>query len=425
MAAIVVAGGRGTQCRRAPVPVTDVSRQACDPTRRFVGVTPLNRLRRYTWWTVVAGGVVVGLGTVLDLFARDYGVLKSVLLASAVAVVIVQHARYMQQAMGGLGRGAHRPWEHAATFAVALAAWAATSGANGFLPVWAALPGLVVAHVGAILPSRRRWPVVIVMAVLCVAVGGLFGAHDARPAMALAAAMVVALVLADLAQLWIWDLAVQQEQSRKTAEALAVAEERLRFAADLHDIQGHHLQAIALKGELAQRLIGRDDELARQHAGEVAELARTALRETREVVQGYRRASLGTEIANAVGVLRAAGIETTVEGDAAGVPPPLQPLFGALVREGTTNVLRHSRARRCTVLIEVVDGQVCVRLRNDGVPADFGGADAGEGGGSDAGEGGAGLAGLRERFATVGGRVDVGRAGPEGFELVGRAGVGR
>jgi two-component system sensor histidine kinase DesK len=259
-------------------------------------------------------------------------------------------------------------------------------------------------------------PVVVLMTAFAVTIGGLSGGEDARPAMVLAAMMILALVFTDLIQLWIWELVVKQDQGRKTAEALAVAEERLRFAADLHDIQGHHLQAIALKGELAQRLIGRDDDKARQHAGEVAELARTALRETREVVQGYRRASLGTEITNAVGVLRAAGIETTVEGDAAGVPPPLQPLFGALVREGTTNVLRHSRARRCDVLIDVVDGQVCVRLRNDGVRVD----DAGGAGGS-----GAGLAGLRERFATVGGRVEVGPTDPEGFELVGRAGVGR
>ncbi|TQM79492.1 two-component system sensor histidine kinase DesK [Saccharothrix saharensis] len=385
-------------------------------------MTPLNRLRRYTWWTVVAGGVVAGLGTVLDLFTHDYGVLESVALVVAVAVVIGQHTRYMRRAMIGLGRGDGSPWEHAATFAVALGAWAATSGANGFLPAWAMLPALVVAHVGAVTPARGRWPLVAVMTVLSVAVGGLFGGPDAQPAMVLAGAMVLALVFADLAQLWIWDLAVKQEESRRTAEALAVAEERLRFAADLHDIQGHHLQAIALKGELAQRLIGRDDELARQHAGEVAELARTALRETREVVQGYRRASLGTEITNAVGVLRAAGIETTVEGDAADVPPPLQPLFGALVREGTTNVLRHSRARRCDLLIDVVDGQVCVRLRNDGVPADFAGAGKA---GAGAGDVGAGLAGLRERFAAVGGRVEGGPARSEGFELVGRAGVGR
>ncbi|MEU4743820.1 histidine kinase [Actinosynnema sp. NPDC023658] len=378
-------------------------------------MTPLNRLRRYTWWSVVAGGLLVAAGATGDLVGGGYGPAKSVLVAVAVAVVVVQHIRYLHQAMGGLGRGENRPWEHAATFAVALAAWAVMSRTDGFLPVWALLPALVIAHVGAILPARRRWPAVAAMSVLVIATGGVVGGDEAWPSMTMAAVMIAGLVLADLAQLWIWQLVVQQDAGRRTAEALAVAEERLRFAADLHDIQGHHLQAIALKGELAQRLIGRDDEQARQHAGEVAELARTALRETREVVQGYRRASLGTEITNAVGVLRAAGIETTVRGDAAGVPPPLQPLFGALVREGTTNVLRHSRARRCDVSIDVVDGQVCVRLRNDGVRID----DDGSGGS------GAGLAGLRERFATVGGRVEVGPAEPEGFELVGRAGVGR
>ncbi|MFI9009296.1 sensor histidine kinase [Actinosynnema sp. NPDC053489] len=380
-------------------------------------MTPLNRLRRYTWWTVAAGGVMVALGTVTDLVAQRYALPRALALATAVALVVVQHTRYLRQAMDGLGRGERRHWEHAGTFAVALAAWAATAGEDGFLPVWAMLPALVVAHVGAVLPARTRRPVVVVMAVASVAVGGLFGGDQATSAMVMAGSMVAVLVCADLAQLWIWDLAVRQERGRETAEALAVAEERLRFAADLHDIQGHHLQAIALKGELAQRLIGRDDELARRHAGEVAELARTALRETREVVQGYRRASLGTEIANAVGVLRAAGIETTVEGDAARVPPPLQPLFGALVREGTTNVLRHSRARRCAVLVDVLDGQVCVRLRNDGVPSGVARPAADPVG--------AGLAGLRERFATVGGRVEVGPTGGEGFELVGRAGVGR
>ncbi|WP_051772123.1 sensor histidine kinase [Saccharothrix sp. NRRL B-16314] len=388
-------------------------------------MTPLSRLRRYTWWSVAAGGAVVGFGTALDLVSHGYGLVKSLSVASAVVLVIVQHTRYMRQAMGGLGRGERRRWEHAATFAVALAAWAVMSGSNGFLPAWALLPALVVAHVGAVLPARSRWPVVAVMSVLAIATGGVFGGADARPAMVLAAAMIVALVFADLVQLWIWQLVLRQEQGRKTAEALAVAEERLRFAADLHDIQGHHLQAIALKGELAQRLIGRDDDLARQHAGEVAELARTALRETRDVVQGYRRASLGTEITNAVGVLRAAGIETTVEGDAVGVPPPLQPLFGALVREGTTNVLRHSRARRCDVVISADDGQVCVRLVNDGVPPDLAGADFAGADLAGTDGAGSGLAGLRDRFSTFGGRIEAGPAGVDGFELVGRAGVGR
>ncbi|MFC6090002.1 sensor histidine kinase [Saccharothrix lopnurensis] len=376
-------------------------------------MTDLRRLRGYTWWTVVAGGVAVAFGSVLDLVVHPYGVVKELLLGAAVVFVAVQHLRYMRHAMAGLGRGEHRPLEHAATFAVALVAWGVMAAEGGFIPAWCALPALVLAHVAAAVPARSRWPVVLVGGAFTVATGFVFGGDEARPAVVMSLVVVATLVLADLAQLWMWDIALQQERARETTRALAVAEERLRFAADLHDIQGHHLQAIALKGELAERLIGRDDELARRHAAEVAELARTALRETREVVQGYRRASLGTEITNAVGVLRAAGIETAVAGDAADVPPPLQPLFGALVREGTTNVLRHSRARRCDVAISVVGDAVSVRLANDGVRS---GGDTGAG---------AGLAGLRERFAAVGGRVEAGQAEPDGFELVGRAGVGR
>ncbi|GAA1276184.1 sensor histidine kinase [Saccharothrix xinjiangensis] len=377
-------------------------------------MTDLRRLRRYTWWTVVTGALAVVSGSVLDLLVNHrFGLVAELLLGGAVVVVSAQHVRYLRHAMTGFGRGEHRPLEHAATFAVALAAWGVMAGSDGFMPAWAALPALVLAHVAAVLPKRLRWAVVFGGGALTMATGVVFGGGNDWPAAVVAVVMVSSLVLADLAQLWIWDLALQQERARETERALAVAEERLRFAADLHDIQGHHLQAIALKGELAERLIGRDDELARRHAAEVAELARTALRETREVVQGYRRASLGTEITNAVGVLRAAGIETAVDGDAADVPPPLQPLFGALVREGTTNVLRHSRARHCDVAISVVDGQVSVRLTNDGARADT------------AADAGAGLAGLRERFAAVGGRVEAGRAEPGGFELVGRAAVGR
>ena len=370
----------------------------------------LRMLRRYTWWSVMAGGALAGVAGLLDLTTGRYGLVRSVLLGPAIVLVVVQHTRYMRQAMAGMGRGDRRPWEHLATFAVAVAAWATTAQVAPVSVAWSLLPAAVIAHVAAITRRETRWVLVLGGTAVTVLAGVLFGARDLVGTVIVPIVASLVLVSAILAQLWIWDVVLRLEQARETARALAVAEERLRFAADLHDIQGHHLQAIALKAELAARLVGRDDDAARRQADEVADLARTALRETRDIVQGYRRASLGTEITNAVGVLRAAGIETAVTGDAADVPPPLQPLFGALVREGTTNVLRHSRARRCDVAISVDDGQVSVRLRNDGVHAD------------DGFEPGAGLAGLQERFATVGGRVDVGGLDGDGFELVGRAG---
>ncbi|MEU7528212.1 histidine kinase [Saccharothrix sp. NPDC042600] len=371
-------------------------------------MTLIGTLRRWTWWSVVGAGVMVALVTTLELSTGKYGVVGTPLLAAAVLVVCVQHVRYLRQAMGGVGRGEQRTAEHLATFGVAVAALA-YAGTRVEVPMaWYLLSAAVIAHVVATTRAVSRWRLVAAGTVVVVLAGGVLWSDDLLGSLVMPVVLVVGFVIGEAVQLWFWDAVLQLDLARQTSEALAVAEERLRFAADLHDIQGHHLQAIALKGELIARLIGRDDDAARTHADEVAELARTALKETRDVVHGYRRASLGTEITNAVGVLRAAGIETAVTGDAADVPPPLQPLFGALVREGTTNVLRHSRARRCSVAVAVADGQVSVRLRNDGVRPD------------EPSEAGAGLAGLRERFATVGGRVEACPAGADGFELVGR-----
>ena len=95
-----------------------------------------------------------------------------------------------------------------------------------------------------------------------------------------------------VAQVWIWDVTMRLDKARTAEAEVAVLRERLRFAGDLHDIQGHQLQAIALKAQLAARLIGVDDELARRHAGDAHALALEALGETRELVQGYRRVGL-------------------------------------------------------------------------------------------------------------------------------------
>lgn len=218
--------------------------------------------------------------------------------------------------------------------------------------------------------------------------------------------MVLIKGLVELALVRLWHAVLTAEQALTTSAALAVAEERLRFAADLHDIQGHHLQAIALKAELAESLIGRDDQAARGQAAEIAELARGALGETRALVQGYRRLSLDVEMANAVGVLRAAGIDTEIDCDDVEVPQRLQPLFGALVREGTTNVLRHSHATRCAITVAMAGAAVEVRMRNDGVR-------------HTANPEGTGVAGLRERFGAVGGQVRAGVLPGDQFELVG------
>ncbi|PRY36082.1 two-component system sensor histidine kinase DesK [Umezawaea tangerina] len=371
----------------------------------------MHRLRQYTWASLGMGPVMVLCAGVVDLGLVRHGLLTTVGLALALVVVFAQHTRYLRLVVRGTGPDGRWP-EHLATFAVALASWGVVSASASGSGLWCLVPAAVIGHVVLLTPRPTRWYVVVVGTAATIAVAAACRGDFGLPGLLMTLIPVLTLVFTDVLSLWFWLLVQDLDRAHDTARALAVAEERLRFAADLHDIQGHHLQVIALKGELTERLIGRDDETARKHAGEIADLARTALEETRGVVQGYRRASLGTEITNAVGILAAAGITTSVEGDAGDVPAPLQPLFGALVREGTTNVLRHSSAQRCTVAISVREREVHVRLHNDG------------GAGRSTAEPGAGLAGLRERFAAVGGRVEAG-ATPDGFELAGRAGVGR
>jgi two-component system, NarL family, sensor histidine kinase DesK len=161
--------------------------------------------------------------------------------------------------------------------------------------------------------------------------------------------------------------------ARQVAAELAVADERLRFAADLHDIQGHHLQVIALKSELAARLVRTDPARAAAEMEEVRRLAAEALDDTRAVVQGYRRTTLDDEIANATRVLAAAGIDArmNLEPAAAGGPDRLatagRHLLGLVMREATTNVLRHSQARHAVVDYGVTDGGARLRVSNDGV----------------------------------------------------------
>jgi two-component system sensor histidine kinase DesK len=178
----------------------------------------------------------------------------------------------------------------------------------------------------------------------------------------------------------------------------------LRVATDLHDIQGHHLQVIALKAELAARLVERDPTQAAAEMDDVRRLATDAMHDTRAVVQGYRRTTLGAEIANAIRVLAAANIDatTTVSDDGASGPQ----LLGLVVREAMTNVLRHSRARHADMDYRVVDGSARLRIGNDGVPVVRGAGDAG----------GTGLRSLAERLAAAGGELTWSRDGDR-FEI--------
>ncbi|MEU7136691.1 histidine kinase [Streptomyces sp. NPDC046261] len=209
-----------------------------------------------------------------------------------------------------------------------------------------------------------------------------------------------------------WFLAVmwEVEAARGTQARLAVAEERLRFSRDMHDVLGRNLAVIALKSELATQLSRRGAAAALEEMDEVQRIARESQRELREVVRGYREADLHTELAGARGVLAAAGIECRIV-DSAGaeLPPAVQSALAWVVREATTNVLRHAEATRCAVRLRVVEGVAVLLMENDGVRRA-----SGEG---PAAGGGSGLAGLRERLAGLGGTLVSERRSQRTFRL--------
>ncbi|WP_017556104.1 sensor histidine kinase [Nocardiopsis baichengensis] len=216
----------------------------------------------------------------------------------------------------------------------------------------------------------------------------------------------------NLASVWLYELARDAFAGREAQARLAVSEERLRFARDMHDLLGHSLSGMTVKSELAARLTDRGDpSAAAGQMREVQSAARTALREMRGAVSGYRELDLAQELDTVRGVLAASGIAVTVRGGPEAVPDNVRGPAAWVVREGATNVVRHSEAERCTVVLRREGAQVVVEVRNDGAPR------AVEGAGPAGTPQGNGITGLTERVAAVGGTLEAGPSGGDGFLL--------
>lgn len=176
-------------------------------------------------------------------------------------------------------------------------------------------------------------------------------------------------------------------RAREENARLAVAEERNRFARDLHDILGHSLTVITVKAELAGRLMDVDPARARTEVADLERLSRDALTDVRRAVEGYREITLPGELARARAALAAADIAADLPTSADAPQGDLRELFAWAVREGVTNVVRHSHARSCRVTLDARS----VSVTDDGVGPD---ADREQ-------RPGHGLAGLRERAAAL------------------------
>ena len=192
----------------------------------------------------------------------------------------------------------------------------------------------------------------------------------------------------------------QLQMQRRALAHLAVTEERLRVARDLHDLLGRTLSVITLKSALAERLITTDPARAADEIRDVERVARATLREVRATIAGYRQPTLRSELDGARQILEAAGIAVALEDpqDTAGsLPPAADSVLAWVVREGVTNVLRHSRPTQCAIALACEHGIVRAEMTNDGCPWPAGAVANGNG-----------LAGLTERVQALGGQLTAG-----------------
>ncbi|MET8203532.1 sensor histidine kinase [Micromonospora taraxaci] len=252
----------------------------------------------------------------------------------------------------------------------------------GMAPLVVRLPGAVAVTAGALLVS----------AAVAWWTGGSVGRS-----LAVTGGIGVGVAAVNRFQVWFWDLLVEARQGQAAQGRLAAAEERLRFARDVHDLLGHSLTVIALKAELAARLAPVDPVRAGREAAEVQRLAASALAEVRESVHGYRAVDLGEQLAAVAEVLRSCGVRCTVPPPPVDLPQPAATELAAVLREASTNVLRHSRADWCRIHIDREGNVARMTVANDGA------AESGPD------EHSHGLRGLADRLTAAGGELRVRR----------------
>ncbi len=263
-------------------------------------------------------------------------------------------------------------------------------------------PFLACAIAMTVLPPRVDFALIMALAAVSLGTGlstGTPGQAFFQPALILS----LGLMMSSFARM------IRQTSQLRAAQSeladAAVAAERSRVARDMHDILGHSLTVIAVKAELAGRLMegatGPSLDRAAAEITEVQDLARGALADVRATVAGYRGVNVLAELANARTALESAGIEAELPATVEQVPARHRELFGWVLREGITNVVRHSRATHCRVMLTASG----VLVEDDGV------------GPGPVARPGSGLDGIRERAAVAGGIVRIGTSDLGGFRL--------
>jgi two-component system, NarL family, sensor histidine kinase DesK len=312
-----------------------------------------------------------------------------------------------------------------------------------------AIPLIVALALGLFLVGGQNW-------LACLAVGAAAGGRFGRspwPAVASSVACAAAgfyiavadslglgttfayVIIGPMAAFFAYNAGRRAEavaalrRTRADLARTAVAEERLRIARDVHDLLGHSLSLITLKAELAGRVIGTDPRRAAAEIAELESVARQSLSDVRAAVAGYRQPDLAAELDSARQLLNSAGIASQITAaGTGGLPADVDAALAWAVREGTTNVVRHSRATHVAISVTGSPAMATAEISDNGPPADGEPAarvrhpadqvrPAGQDGQGRVRPGGSGLAGLAERIHSLGGELMAGTAAPQGFRL--------
>ena len=269
-------------------------------------------------------------------------------------------------------------------------------------PTWGYLFTYCAACIGLVVGSDLGLPAVILCAAAAfgsVLLGGGGGGSGVGFA---ASAVGIGLLLVLMRDLRMRNM--ELSEARAELALTAVTAERERFARDLHDLLGHSLSVIAIKAELAGRLLALDPERAASEVADVESVARESLREVRQAVSGYRQPTLEKELEGARVALTAAGIAAEFERAPVTLDPEVEAVLAWAVREGATNVIRHSGARHCQVRVQAGLGDARVEVVDDGEGPACQRDGAGDGGAFI----GHGIIGLTERAERLRGHIEAG-----------------
>ncbi|WP_214411946.1 sensor histidine kinase [Sphaerisporangium fuscum] len=358
------------------------------PADPAAGGDPLRWVRGWRRMVLAAGMFVYPVVTAVGVAQNSAG-------AGAVAgyaIVVAFCGCYVLAGAAFVRRHLPRLWSSLGAMAV-LSAAALPFARNSALYLFA-----VVASFTAVVVRRYIVAIVTAGALVCVLVPWAVRPWHTGPGWLEALMMIfTTLTVYAFAEIARANLALRE--ARAEVARLASEAERARIARDLHDLLGHSLTVITIKSGLARRLAASGSPRSADEIAEVESLSRQALTEVRAAVSGYREVSLAGELARGRELLSAAGVVADLPTAAEVVDLAHEELFGWVVREGLTNVVRHARATRCAVTLSATH----VEIRDDGVgrPASHGN----------------GLAGLRERVAAAGGSVEAGPAAPRGWRL--------